>query len=100
MDNAEKITSINSLGWDGVNSVAAPFTCKNQTQQREVDIAFSKAFQSPDGQKVLEYFREKYLNQPCWTPGADPSYGYAREGQNSLIREIEKRIQRAHEPTE
>jgi hypothetical protein len=31
-------------------------------------------------------------------PGADPSFGYAREGQNSLVREIEQRIRRANEP--
>ena len=39
------------------------------------------------------------IEQPAWMPGADASYGYSREGQNSLVREIELRIRRANEFT-
>ena len=35
------------------------------------------------------------IEAPAWVPGQDSSYGYVREGQNSLVREIERRIVRA-----
>jgi len=34
------------------------------------------------------------LDQASWYPGEDPSHGFAREGQNSIVREIIKRIER------
>lgn len=34
------------------------------------------------------------IDQPTWYPGEDASHGYAREGQNSIVREIFKRIER------
>ena len=46
----------------------------------------------------MGYLRNRYLEQPCFVPNADPSYGYLREGQNSIIREIELRVRRANEP--
>ena len=35
------------------------------------------------------------LDQPTWVPGGDHTSGYAREGQNSVVREIIMRIERA-----
>ena len=49
---------------------------------------------------VLEHLKQITLDQPCWVPGADTSFGYAREGQNSIVREIQQRIRRANEPIE
>ena len=37
------------------------------------------------------------IEQPTWYPGEDASHGFAREGQNSLVREIERRMKRARE---
>jgi len=44
---------------------------------------------------VLAWMREFYLEHPCWQPGADQSLGLFREGQNSVIRDIENRIRKA-----
>lgn len=71
---------------------------RNSDSQRAIDIAYRKAFMTEEGKKVLEHLRSVTVEQPAWIPGAEPSYGYAREGQNSIVREIEQRIRRANEP--
>ena len=46
-------------------------------------------------QKVLEHLKSKTLDQPTWIPGSETSFGFAREGQNSVMRDILMRIERA-----
>ncbi len=88
---AQKIRSINDPGWDGLN--AKPEI--NQFQANEVDLLYQRVFSTEEGQKVLAHLESMTIAQPAWVPGTDPSYGYAREGQNSLIREIQTRLRRA-----
>jgi len=64
-------------------------------EKQDIDILISKTFGSDEGQKVLAWLRGLTIEAPAWVPGQDASYGYAREGQNSLVREIERRIVRA-----
>ena len=96
MSQAERIRSINSPGWDGVDATITHLEMPNSAQ-RDLDIQFKRCFDSEAGKKVLEHLRTITIDQPAWVPGADPSFGYAREGQNSLVREIEQRIKRADE---
>ena len=60
----------------------------------ELDKVFVQCFSAEAGQKVLEHLRAITIETPTWFPGDDPSHGFHREGQNSLVREIEKRIKR------
>jgi len=99
MSQAEKIRSINEPGWDGVDASTEPIRLQNVDLQRELDIQFKRCFTSEAGQKVLEHLRSITIEQPAWVPGAEPSFGYAREGQNSIVREIEQRVKRANEPS-
>lgn len=99
MSQAEKIRSINDPGWDGVDATIEPIRLKNMDLQRDMDIQFQRCFSTEAGKKVLEHLRSITIEQPAWVPGAEPSYGYAREGQNSIVREIEQRIRRANEPS-
>lgn len=87
---ANKIRSINSAGWDGID--AEEQVVKNEPT--DLDKQYHRTFNSEDGQKVLQHLISITIDQPAWMPGADPSYGYAREGQNSLIREINQRLRR------
>ena len=68
-----------------------------ELDQKHVDInlLFARTFGTEEGQKVLAWLRDNYLENPSWQPGADSSFGHWREGQNSVIREIEARIKRA-----
>lgn len=99
MSNFEKIRSINAPGWDGVNAEAA-VPLQNINVMREMDQTFKRCFNTVAGKKVLAHLAASTLDQPCWTPGADYSFGYAREGQNSIVREIIQRVKRADEPSQ
>jgi|TARA_R100000278_G_scaffold1258_4_gene2591 hypothetical protein len=99
-NNADKIRDINSVGWDGLDANVHQLRINDINEQQKLDIAYSKCFQTNEGKAVLEHLIQITLDQPCWVPGADSSYGYAREGQNSIIREIQQRIRRANEPSE
>ena len=45
--------------------------------------------------EVLNFLIGKTIDQPTWVPGGDSSHGYVREGQNSVVREIKMRMERA-----
>ena len=44
---------------------------------------------------MLEDLKSRTVESPSWYPGADEHYGYVREGQNAVVREILNRIERA-----
>jgi|TARA_R110000744_G_scaffold192633_1_gene311777 hypothetical protein len=81
-------------GWEGVQ-VLDQEPINNKDDQFAVDKSFARTFDTEEGKKVLDYLVSKTLNQPTWLPGGDHTFGYAREGQNSIIREIQMRIERA-----
>jgi hypothetical protein len=61
----------------------------------ELNRLYARVFNTEEGQKVLKHLRAITIEQPAFIPGEEASYGFCREGQNSLVREIEKRIARA-----
>lgn len=81
-------------GWDDVEpNVVVP----DNQKRDDLDIVIARTFSTENGQKVLAWLREYYLENPSWQPGAESSFGFYREGQNSVIRDIEKRIKRIKE---
>lgn len=63
--------------------------------KQEIDLLIARTFATEEGRQVLAWLRSVTIEVPAWVPGQDASYGYAREGQNSLVREIERRMERA-----
>ena len=82
-------------GWDGLRTIEPEIRQTNEEQRDDVDRLYLRVFGSDDGQKLLGHLRSLTIEQPTWYPGEDASHGYAREGQNSLVREIERRMMRA-----
>jgi hypothetical protein len=82
-------------GWEGLRQAAPEFRRTNEQERDDIDRMYLRVFGSEDGQKILEHLRSLTIEQPTWYPGEEASHGYAREGQNSLVREIERRIKRA-----
>jgi hypothetical protein len=82
-------------GWDGIEFLDVKPKSETKDTELETNKAFARTFETKEGKKVLEFLINKTLQQPTWIPGGDNSYGYAREGQNSIIREIQQRIERA-----
>ena len=82
------------MSWDEIEpDVIVP----EDRKRDDLDILIARTFSTENGQKVLAWLRETYLENPSWQPGAESSYGYYREGQNAVIRDIEKRIKRIKE---
>lgn len=79
------------MGWDELESTPQ----LPELAAQDIDLLMARAFGTEEGQKVLAWMRHSYLEQPCWQPGADASLGQWREGQNSVIRNIEARIKKA-----
>jgi hypothetical protein len=79
------------MSWD--NLLQTPKPCVETTS--DLDKLFLRVFSTRDGKKLLTHLRQTTIEQPTWFPGEDPSHGFAREGQNSLVRDIERRIYRA-----
>jgi hypothetical protein len=63
--------------------------------KQDIDILIARTFSTEEGRQVIAWLRQVTIEVPSWVPGQDASYGYAREGQNSLVREIERRMERA-----
>lgn len=81
-------------GWEGID-VLDEKSIASKDNQLELDKAFARTFETEEGRKVLKYLVTRTMHQPTWIPGGDTSFGFAREGQNSIIREIQTRIERA-----
>lgn len=84
-------------GWEGLRTVEPQMRLTQQDNQDDIDRLYLRVFGSEDGQELLTHLRSLTIEQPTWYPGESASHGYAREGQNSLVREIEKRMQRARQ---
>lgn len=52
-----------------------------------------------DGEAVFRHYRNVTIEQPCFDPAqTNPEYqGFVREGQNSIIRDIEMRARKSQE---
>ena len=84
-------------GWEGLRTVEPQTRLTQQDNQDDIDRLYLRVFGSEDGQQLLTHLRSLTIEQPTWYPGESASHGYAREGQNSLVREIEQRMQRARQ---
>jgi hypothetical protein len=82
------------MSWD---EIEPDLTIPEDRKRDDLDILIARTFSTENGQKVLAWLRETYLENPSWQPGAESSYGFYREGQNAVIRDIEKRIKRIKE---
>ena len=69
---------------------------RDVTQVRE-DLArlCLRVFGDEDGQKLLAWLKEFYVDVPIAVPGADPSHAFFAEGQRNVVRDIEARINQA-----
>jgi len=80
-------------GWDFFEAQSEPE--QKAAQKDDIDILMARTFGTDEGKQVLAWLRQVTIEVPAWVPGQEASYGFAREGQNSLVREIERRIVRA-----
>lgn len=60
----------------------------------DLDQLYARAFTTEAGAAVLSHLRQTTIERPCFTAGQDPSHGFMREGENEVVRGIERRIKR------
>jgi hypothetical protein len=84
------------MSWDELDAIGKPSDIREANQQRD-DLARLnlRVFSTEDGQKLLQWLRDVYVNVPIAVPGTDPSHAYFAEGQRTVVREIEARINQA-----
>jgi len=79
-------------GWDDLEAMQQSL---EPPESSDTDKLCLRVFGTEEGQKLLKWLRDLTVEQPCWGPGSDPSYGFFLEGRCSLVKEIESRINRA-----
>jgi hypothetical protein len=84
------------MSWDELEAIGQPSDIREVDQKRE-DLArlTLRVFGSEEGQKLLQWLSDMYVNVPIATPGTDPSYAFYAEGQRQVVRDIEVRIKTA-----
>ena len=82
-------------GWEDLEQ-ALPLDVRDVSQQRDdLDRLCLRVLGSEDGKKLMKWLRDAVVEQPVALPGSDPSYAFYREGQNSIIKDLEARLIRA-----
>jgi hypothetical protein len=81
------------MSWDELDAIGQPSDVREVQQQREdLSRLTLRVFGSEDGQKLLQWMRDMYVNVPIAVPGTDPSHAFFAEGQRAVVRDIEARI--------
>ena len=91
------VIDITTPGWEGVNADSPLPLKQTETEAAELARALNRILERQAGEKLLEWLCGAFLHQPAWAPGYDAEFGYYREGQNALIREIVNRAERSKE---
>jgi hypothetical protein len=80
-----EVIDISTPGWDGLNAPSPVPLQYAETEQAEIDRSVARILESEDGQKMMDWLKRSYIDQPCWAPGFSTDFGFFREGQNTLI---------------
>lgn len=84
------------MSWEELEQVGQTPDIREVEQKRD-DLArlCLRVFGSEDGQAMLAWLRQTYVNVPIAVPGTDPSHAFFAEGCRNVVRDIEARIQQA-----
>jgi hypothetical protein len=82
------------LSWDELEAITADV---RPVEQQWEDLArlCLRVFATEDGQKLLAWLRQMYVDVPVAVPGTDPSHAFFAEGQRTVVRELIARIHQA-----
>ena len=84
------------MSWDELDAIGQNTDIRDVEQKRDdLSRLMLRVFGSEDGQKLLSWMRDMYVNVPIAVPGTDPSHAFFAEGQRNVIRDIEARINQA-----
>lgn len=81
-------------GWEGLQEVLLDVRDSQQAVE-DLNKLCLRVLGTEDGVKLMGWLRSSVLEQPVAVPGSDPSFAFYREGQNSIVRDLEARITKA-----
>lgn len=90
----KKQESAISEGWEGLQEVLLDVRDSQQAVD-DLNKLCLRVLGTEDGVKLMGWLRSSVLEQPVAVPGSDPSFAFYREGQNSIVRDLEARITKA-----
>lgn len=82
-------------GWDEIEALATPDIRDVDQKRDDLDRLVLRVFNGEDGQKLLIWLRQMYVDVPIAVPGTDPSHAFFADGQRSVVRDLQARIKRA-----
>lgn len=88
---------MNQLDWDIPTETDKGNLEEARQKEYEQNIDFMKTFSTASGKKVLDWLESNTLGSPTWWPSQSEKFGYFREGQNSLVRQLKSKIQQARD---
>ena len=90
----KKLESAISDGWEGLQEITLDVRDSQQAVE-DLNKLCLRVLGTEDGEKLMGWLRASILEQPVAVPGSDPSFAFYREGQNSIVRDLEARITKA-----
>ncbi len=64
----------------------------------EIDSIFLAAWNTPEGKRLFEYLRERFVETEIIKPGETASEAWERQGKANLVRMMEKAVDDALTP--
>lgn len=87
----KRIENAVTEGWEGLETASQDIR-ESQQIVDDLNKLCLRVLGTEDGIKLMEWLRASTLERPVAVPGSDPSYAFYREGQNSIVRDLEARI--------
>ena len=82
-------------GWDEIEALATPDIRDTDQKRDDLDRLVLRVLGTEDGQRLLIWMRQMYVDVPIAVPGTDSSHAYFADGQRSVVRDLQARIKRA-----
>ena len=83
------------MSWEDLEE-PQPLDIREVTQQREELAKLClRVFSTEDGEKLLAWLRDTYVDVPIAAPGIDSSHAYFLEGSRNVVRDLMARINQA-----
>jgi hypothetical protein len=83
------------MSWDEIDAIGQVDISEPNQQRDDLARLALRVFSTEDGQKMLAWLQDMYVNVPIAVPGTDPSHAFFAEGQRNVVRDIEARIKQA-----
>lgn len=84
------------MSWEDLEQMDQASDIRAVTQQRE-DLArlCLRVFATEDGQALMKWLTEMYVDVAVAVPGNDPAHAFFAEGQRTVVRDLKARINQA-----